>query len=255
MRTSDNGSQSLIWPDSFQGICDNRAAMTTAVKICGLKTPGAVAAALDAGAAYLGFVFYPRSPRSLSVEDAERLAAPYRGMARIVALTVDADDTLIDEINETLAPDIFQLHGSETPDRVAGIKQHAAKRVMKALRVSAPEDVARASAYAEAADLILFDAKPKNGEGLGLPGGNGIPFDWRLLHGLDLAVPYMLSGGLTPENVAEAVRLTGAPIVDVSSGVEDAPGEKNTDKIRAFIHAARAAGEAPVKENTVEHID
>lgn len=229
--------------------------MTTAVKICGLKTPEAAAAAVDAGAAYLGLVFYPPSPRSLSVEDAARLIAPCRGKAKIVALTVDADDTLIDEINRVLAPDVFQLHGSETPDRVAGIKQHAAKRVMKALRVSTPEDVARASDYAEASDLILFDAKPKKAEGLGLPGGNGIPFDWQLLHGLDLAVPYMLSGGLTPQNVAEAIRLTGAPIVDVSSGVEDAPGEKNTDKIRAFIHAARGAGETPVEESTVEHVD
>ena len=229
--------------------------MTTAVKICGLKTADAVAAAIDAGADYLGFVFYPPSPRSLSIEEAARLANTYRGKAEIVALTVDADDALIDEINQTLAPDIFQLHGSESPDRVAEIKKHTGKRVMKALRVATPEDVAAASHYTEAADLILFDAKPKKGEGLGLPGGNGIPFDWQLLHGLDLARPYMLSGGLTSENVAEAIRLTGAPIVDVSSGVEDAPGEKNTDKIRAFIEAVRGAGASPAKESIVEHVD
>jgi phosphoribosylanthranilate isomerase len=209
--------------------------VSVAVKICGLKTAETVAAAVEGGAAYLGFNFYPRSPRAVTPEEAGRLAAAVPAGVANVALIVDADDALIDEIVTTLSPHILQLHGRETPERVAAIKARTGLTVMKALPIASADDAAAAHAYDTAADLLLFDAKPPPG---GLPGGNGLPFDWRLLKGARWSLPWLLSGGLTPENVAEAIRSTGAERVDVSSGVEDRPGVKSPDKIRRFLAAA-----------------
>lgn len=171
-------------------------------------------------------MFYPPSPRSLSVEAAAALAEPARGRARIVALTVDADDALVREIAAVLKPDVMQLHGSETPERVREIARISGARVMKAVKIGGRDDIEAARRYSEAADMLLFDAKPRPGEGLGLPGGNGVTFDWRLVRGLDLGKPVMLSGGLDAENVALAVELSGVTAVDVSSGVETAPGHQ-----------------------------
>lgn len=209
----------------------------TEVKICGLSTPAMVDAALRAGADFIGFVFFPRSPRSVSVERAAELAAPARGKARIVALVVDADDATLLEINRVLNPDLFQAHGTETPERVAEIRALTGKPVIKAVSVATAEDVAAAENYASSAVLIHYDAKTVEGP---LPGGNGIAFDWSLLKG-ETKRDFILAGGLTPENVAEAISLTGAAIVDVSSGVEIAPGIKDPDLIRKFIEAARSA--------------
>ncbi len=212
--------------------------MTTEVKICGLKTPAMMQAALDARADYVGLVFFEKSPRNVSIETAGDLADQARGNAKIVVLVVDADDVLVDRIMPWVAPDILQLHGSETPARVAEIKRRTGATIMKAIKVETAADAALALDYAGIADLILFDAKaPK---GAVLPGGNGLAFDWRVLDDVKAKVPYMLSGGLTPGNVADAIRLTGATRVDVSSGVESRPGEKDADLIRAFIANAKA---------------
>ncbi len=218
------------------------ASMPTDVKICGLKTEATLTAALEAGADYIGLNFYPNTPRRVDVATAAKLAATMRGRAKIVALVVDADDALIREIALAVAPDLFQLHGKETPERVAEITAMTGIPVMKAISVRTAEDATRALAYSGAAALILFDAKPPEGMKGAMPGGNGVAFDWRALLGVKDKVRYMLSGGLTPENVAEAIRLTGARAVDVSSGVESAPGEKDADKIRRFIAAAKSAG-------------
>ena len=212
--------------------------MTTEVKICGLKTPAMMQAALDARADYVGLVFFEKSPRNVSIETAGDLADQARGNAKIVVLVVDADDVLVDRIMPWVAPDILQLHGSETPARVAEIKRRTGATIMKAIKVETAADAALALDYAGIADLILFDAKAPNGAVL--PGGNGLAFDWRVLDDVKAKVPYMLSGGLTPGNVAEAIRLTGAARVDVSSGVESRPGEKDADLIRAFIANAKA---------------
>lgn len=216
--------------------------MPTRVKICGLKTADTVSAALDAGADYLGFNFYPRSPRSLSPEDAGKLREAARGRAIAVALVVDASDEQLDEIAAAMAPDMVQLHGSETPDRARAIKSRLGVPVMKAIGVATAADAMRALDYADAADLVLFDAKPAPGDASALPGGNGIPFDWRAIREAADRLPFILSGGLTCENVAEAIRLTGAKAVDVSSGVESAPGVKDIELIRRFIRAAKGAG-------------
>ncbi len=208
------------------------------VKICGLSTLPTLEAALDAGADMVGVVFFPPSPRHLALEAARRLAAYARGRAAIVALTVDATDDELDAITEALRPDWLQLHGREPPDRVRAVRDRTGGRVIKAVGVSSPDDVGAALAtYADAADRILFDAKPP--KGAVLPGGNGQAFDWAVLGGLDLPASFMLSGGLTIDTVAEALRLTGAGAVDVSSGVERAPGVKDPDRIRAFIETAR----------------
>ena len=211
----------------------------TAVKICGLRSVDAVDAAIDAGADYVGLVFFPPSPRNLALPEAEALARHIGGRVKVVALMVDPDDRLAEDVVRAIDPDLVQLHGSETPDRVAAIKAHLGVRAMKALKVATAADVAEARAYAGVADLLLFDARPP--EGAVLPGGNGVPFDWHILEGIDDDIDYMLSGGLTPENVAEAIRLTGARAVDVSSGVESAPGVKDPDRIRAFVASVRAA--------------
>ncbi len=215
--------------------------MDVKVKICGIRTPEALQAALAARADFVGLNFYPPSPRSLAPEAAAALAELARGRTTIVALVVDADDATIERIVSLVQPDMLQVHGAETPERVAEIARRWALPVMKAIKVETAADAARALDYAEVARLILFDAKaPKDLVGA-LPGGNGLAFDWRLLDGVKDRVPFMLSGGLTSDNVAEAIRATGAGIVDVSSGVETAPGVKSPDLIRQFISAARAA--------------
>lgn len=208
-----------------------------AVKICGLTGPQDVVAAADAGARYVGFVFFPKSPRNVSVQQAKALAAevPF-GVAK-VALTVNADDALLDEIKQNVAIDILQLHGSESVARVAQIKARTGLPVMKAIGISDADDLQKIVDYGRVADMLLVDAKPpKNAD---LPGGNGLAFDWRLLAGRKWAVPWMLAGGLTPDNVQQAIQLTGARQVDVSSGVESAPGVKDPAKVAAFVSAAQ----------------
>lgn len=213
--------------------------MKTDIKICGLKTGEAVDKALALGASHVGFIFFPKSPRNVEPADAGRLAAPARGRAKVVAVTVDADNDDLDEIVALLAPDVLQLHGSESPERVLNIKAVYGLPVMKALAVREADDLKRVAPYIGIADRFLFDAKPPAGSQL--PGGNGVSFDWRLMHLLDGGVDYMLSGGLNKDNIAEALRLTGAPGIDVSSGVERAPGVKDLDLMEAFFAAARKA--------------
>lgn len=215
--------------------------MHVKVKICGIKTPEALQAALAARADLVGFVFYPPSPRSLAPEAAAALAELARGRATIVALVVDADDATIERIVQTVDPDMLQLHGSESPERVTEITRRWGKSVIKAIKVETAADAAQALAYVGIARLVLFDAKAPKGLAGALPGGNGLAFDWHLLDGVKDRVPFMLSGGLTADNVGDAIRATGATIVDVSSGVETAPGVKSPDLIRKFITAAHAA--------------
>jgi phosphoribosylanthranilate isomerase len=211
--------------------------MPTKVKICGLKTEAALDAALLGGADYVGFVFFPASPRNVAPATAKVLASKVRGRAKVVALMVDPDDALIADVVAATAPDLIQLHGSETSARVADIRARWGIPVMKAVPVETADDARAARRFFPAADLILFDARaPADST---RPGGNGAPFDWRMLLGFAHEVPFMLSGGLTPDNVAEAIRLTGAAIVDVSSGVESRPGEKDPDLIRRFLRAAK----------------
>jgi phosphoribosylanthranilate isomerase len=213
--------------------------MSLTVKICGLSTAEALQVALDEAADMVGFVFFPPSPRHISFEAARLLGERVGGRAQKVALTVDADDAWFDAIVEALQPDLLQLHGRETAARVAALKQRFGLPVMKAVPIAQKDDLALAANYIVAADRVLFDARaPKDAT---RPGGLGKTFDWRLLQNLVLGVPFMLSGGLDASNVAEALRITKAPGVDVSSGVERAPGEKDPDKIRAFVRAARRA--------------
>ncbi|MDF3061925.1 MAG: phosphoribosylanthranilate isomerase [Microvirga sp.] len=214
--------------------------MQPLVKICGLNSLAALDAALQAGADLVGFVRYPRSPRHLTLDEGRELSARAKGKAVRVALTVDADDEELANILEALDPDLLQLHGEETPERVAEVRSRFGRAVMKAVGIAEKADLGRLAAYAEIADRILLDAKPpKTAEAL--PGGNGLSFDWRLVAGLDPKLSFMLSGGLAPENVAAAIGLTGARALDVSSGVERAPGEKDPERIEAFVRAARAA--------------
>jgi phosphoribosylanthranilate isomerase len=207
------------------------------VKICGLRTPADVTAVARAGAAYAGFVFFAKSPRNVTLPEARlaALAAP-PGLAR-VALTVDADDGTLDAIVESVPLDMLQLHGHESPDRVAQVRARYRLPVMKAIGLADESDLPAIFAFSTVADQILIDAKPPRGADL--PGGNGLAFDWRLLAGRRWLRPWMLAGGLTAENVAEAVRLTGARQVDVSSGVESAPGVKDAARIAAFVAAAQ----------------
>lgn len=213
--------------------------MSLLVKICGLSTPETIEAALAAGADELGFVFFPKSPRHVELEQAARLAAQVGSRAGRVALSVDASDPVLAAIIEALRPDLLQLHGRETPERVAEVRARFGVPVMKALGISGARDLTAAQDYLPVADRLLFDAKPPRDAQL--PGGNGVSFDWRLLAGLDLPKPYMLSGGLDPANVATALAVTGAPGVDVSSGVERRPGVKDPALIHAFVAAARNA--------------
>lgn len=206
------------------------------VKICGLRSRGEVAAAVDAGAAYVGLVFFPPSPRHLTLADARWVAEGVpEGIIR-VALTVDAADAALEELVETVPVDMLQLHGRETPERVAQVRARFGRPVMKAVGVSAEADLAQIEAYCAVADQILVDARPPRGAER--PGGNGLAFDWQLIRGRRWGRPWMLAGGLTPENVAEAVRLTGAEQVDVSSGVESRPGSKDPARVGAFVRAA-----------------
>jgi phosphoribosylanthranilate isomerase len=213
--------------------------MPLQVKICGLSTPETLDVALDAGADAVGFVFFPPSPRNISFEQARALGARVKGRARKVALTVDADDALFEKVIEALKPEILQLHGHETPQRVAAIRESLGLPVMKVLPIENNADLASIAPYTKVADRLLFDARPPRDATR--PGGLGRPFDWHLLENLKLPIPFMLSGGLHAANVAEALAITKAGGVDVSSGVESAPGVKDPDKIRAFIRAARAS--------------
>lgn len=206
------------------------------IKICGITAPEALDAAIRARADHAGFVFYAPSPRNIAPATAAALAARADGHISRVGLFVDADDTAIAEAVAAARLDVLQLHGHETPERAAQIRAQFALPVWKALPVASASDVARANAYAGAVDLILFDAKTPKGT---LPGGMGVSFDWSLVAHWKGPLPWGLAGGLNPDNVGEAVRLTGAPLVDTSSGVESAPGVKDVDRIAAFAYAAR----------------
>ena len=219
--------------------------MALTVKICGLSTPETLDVALAEGADMVGFVFFSASPRHISLETARDLGRQVKGRALKVALTVDADDATLANIVETLRPDILQLHGKETVARLRDIKQAFGVKLMKVLAVETAADLAPLAGFAAVADRILFDARaPK---GATRPGGLGAAFDWHVLEHLDLKLPFMVSGGLTADNVAEAVRVTRAGGVDVSSGVERSPGIKDPEMIRAFIRAARASQELVVR--------
>jgi phosphoribosylanthranilate isomerase len=206
-------------------------------KICGITTPEALDAALSGGARFVGFVLFEPSPRHLSFEQAQTLIGRVNGRAETVIVTVDADDALLGAIKATLGPDYLQLHGRETPLRVAQAGQLVGAKTIKAVGVARREDLTQAAAFADAADMLMFDAKPPAG---GLPGGNALAFDWGLLAGQRFAGAWFLSGGLTPENVGEATATSGAGFVDVSSGVESAPGLKDPSKIAQFLAAVRA---------------
>ena len=213
--------------------------MNLFVKICGLSTPEALDVALEEQADMAGFVFFPPSPRNLSLDAAHALGERVRGRAKKVALTVDADDELLTAIVRALSPDFLQLHGKESPERVSNIKARFGLPIIKALAIEAKSDFAQVKNYASAGDWILFDAKaPADAT---RPGGLGKPFDWALLSGAIPGVPVILSGGLNADNVEEALKVTRVAAVDVSSGVESSPGRKDSKKIREFIHAARQA--------------
>lgn len=219
--------------------------MSLLVKICGLSTRETLDVALDAGADMVGFVFFPPSPRHLSLEAGRDLGRHVKARALKVALTVDADDAALDNIMDALSPDMFQLHGKESVARLRDIKRRFGRPVMKAVPVATAADLAVLPGYAAVADRILFDARaPKDAT---RPGGLGEPFDWHLLENLDLKLPYMVSGGLHADNLTEALRVTRAGGVDVSSGVESASGVKDPDMIKAFIRAARATQELSVR--------
>lgn len=213
--------------------------MSLTVKICGLSTEETLDAALAAGADMVGFVFYQRTPRYVPNEKAAGLVKRVRGRAETVALAVDFDDATLGAIVETVNPDWLQLHGKESAERVAEIRRRFGKRVMKAVGIASAADLDTARRYAGVADMLLLDAKPP--KDATRPGGNANTFDWTILAGFEPPIRYLLSGGLSPVNVGEALRVTGAPGVDVSSGVETAPGVKSPDLIRAFIANARAA--------------
>jgi phosphoribosylanthranilate isomerase len=219
--------------------------VTIGVKICGIRTAADLETAVEAGATHCGLVFFPPSPRSLSLDVAAGLAHLGRGRVTMVALTVDADDALLADIAASVAPDMIQLHGKESPERAAEIRGMTKCPVIKAVSVAEARDVEAASAYRGAADLILFDAKPPRNSVI--PGGNGLSFDWSLLAGVKGRMDFALSGGLTPDNVAEAIAATHPVLVDVSSGVETAPGQKNAELIRRFVAAAKT----PILEGAV----
>ena len=213
--------------------------MQTAIKFCGLTRPQDIHAAARAGARYVGFVFFPKSPRNVTRDVARALALEVPPGIAKVALTVDADDAALDDLVAAVPLDMLQLHGHESPERVAHVRARYGLPVMKALGIATARDLDQIDAYSEVADQVLVDAKPP--EGADLPGGNGLSFDWRLLAGRKYWTrPWMLAGGLTPDNVAEAVRLTGARQVDVSSGVESAPGIKEAGRMAEFARALAA---------------
>jgi phosphoribosylanthranilate isomerase len=213
--------------------------MPVDVKICGLKTAEAVDAAVEGGAFMTGFVFYPPSPRNLSPADAAPLVARVPAGVVKVGLFVDAADDAIDAVLDAAPLELLQFHGSESPDRVRAVKDRTGLPVMKVVPLASEDDLEAASDYEACADRLLFDAKPPKDMAGALPGGNALAFDWALLKGRTWALPWMLAGGLTADNLAEAVATSGATALDVSSGVEDAPGVKNVAKIRAFLAAAK----------------
>ena len=212
------------------------------IKICGLKTDEAVAAALDGGASHIGFIFFPKSPRYVDPGEAGRLRQAAKGRAIAVAVTVDPDDVTLDAIVAAMQPDMLQLHGNESVNRVAEIKARYGLPVMKALALRERGDLEQIKPYIGVADCFLFDAKPPKGSEL--PGGNGVSFDWQVLSELDASIDYMLSGGLNASNIGEALRATNAQGIDISSGVESAPGVKDVGLIRDFFRAVRAAKSA-----------
>lgn len=213
--------------------------MSLVIKICGLKTPEPLEAAIAAGADWVAFNFFPKSPRFVSPALAADLGRIVGSRAQKIALVVDANDETLDEITRAFHPDLIQLHGHETPERVASLRARFGRPIIKALGIADAADLSAARAHESAADWLLLDAKPsKNAD---LPGGNGVAFDWQLLAGLDLQKPFMVSGGLDPSNVGKAIAISHPAGVDVSSGVESAPGVKDPAKIQAFIEAARAA--------------
>jgi len=216
--------------------------MSLLIKICGLRTPDALEAALAAGADMVGFVFFPPSPRSIGVEAARTLGEQVQGRAKKIALSVNATNAELDLAVEALRPDMLQLHGKEPPERVGAVRSRYRLPVIKALPIEKRADLSSIRLYAQVVDRLLFDARPPRKATR--PGGLGKTFDWHLLQGINPGVPFMLSGGLDASNVAEALRITRAPAVDVSSGVERAPGVKDLEKIREFIRAARAADTA-----------
>ena len=215
--------------------------MAVNAKICGINSAEAMRAAIGGGAAYVGLVFYPPSPRAVTAAQAAALCADVPDGVVTVGLFVDIDDATLESITAAVPLDLLQLHGGEAPERVAEIKRRTGLPVMKAIKIAGAEDGTTAEAYFDCADRLLFDAKaPPDMEGA-LPGGNALVFDWELIAGRAWPLPWMLSGGLDAENVAEAIRITGATDVDVSSGVESAPGIKNVDRIAAFLRAVAAA--------------
>ncbi|MDA7948676.1 MAG: phosphoribosylanthranilate isomerase [Hyphomicrobiaceae bacterium] len=222
--------------------------MSVKVKICGLKTRRALDAALEAGADYFGLVFYARSPRNVDHDTAAALAERGRGTARSVALLVNPDDDEVRQVCDIVSPDFLQLHGSEPLERLEEIRAIANRPLIKAVKVESAPDVDAALVYESTADMLLFDAKAPPDMANALPGGNGVAFDWRALRRVKGQANFMLSGGLTPDNVATAVAITHAPVVDVSSGVERQPGEKDDDLVRKFIAAAKSA--APAKRTS-----
>ena len=211
--------------------------MTVTAKICGINDPEAMRAAITGRASHVGLVFYPPSPRAVNPREAMALSAVVPERVQKVGLFVDPEDDQIDKTLSVVKLDMLQLHGDETPDRVRDLKARTGKKVMKVIKVSEPEDLVRAEAYVRIADALMFDAKPPKGMKDALPGGNAVSFDWRILSGRKWPLPWMLAGGLTKDNVATAVELSGARIVDTSSGVEDVPGHKNVDKITEFLRA------------------
>ncbi|WP_411286714.1 phosphoribosylanthranilate isomerase [Phenylobacterium sp.] len=213
--------------------------MKMRVKICGVSTEAAVRAALDGGAGWLGFMFFAASPRNLGLDAAARLAQPARGRAKVVAVTVDPDDAEVDRIAAVLAPDLIQLHGKETPARAREIARRAGVGVIKALPVADAHDIAKATAYETVVEHLMFEGKPP--KDAALPGGSGHSFNWTLLAGRRFQRPWFLAGGLDPWNVGEALSQSGAPLVDVSSGVERGPGLKDPALITAFLDAVRRA--------------
>ena len=216
--------------------------MSAQVKICGISTIEALDVAIANDADFIGLVFFPKSPRNVSIEQAVPLAQHARGKTKIVALTVDADDALLHDITQNIQPDYIQAHGSETPERIAEIKQKTGVPVIKAIKVREHSDIALADVFKDVADIILFDAKAPDNMANALPGGNAISFDWSLLRSNPMPECFMLSGGLDVDNIADAVLTTDAAIFDVSSGVESSPGEKDLAAIKNFIVAMRNAG-------------
>lgn len=213
--------------------------MTLDIKICGLKTPEALDAALRGGASHVGFIFFGKSPRNVTPAEAAALRPAASGRAQAVAVTVDADNSFLDEIVRAMSPDIIQLHGGETPVRATELRERYGLPVMKAFSISEVADLDQVQPFRGVTDRFLFDAKPPKGSQL--PGGNGVSFDWRLLAALDPGIDYMLSGGLNAANIRDALRLSNPPGIDISSGVERAPGIKDVTLIEEFFKAVRSA--------------